>query len=94
VRTCSALHPHCNSDSVNPCRCAGCAIVMLQDTTLLRNTAGFGAGVALAGDPAARASIMKSSFIENEATGGVGEGTGLTTAHGKVAVASSTLYQT
>ena len=65
---------------VDSCRCAGCAIVMLQDTTLLRNTAGFGAGAALAGDPAARASIVKSSFIENEATGGVGEGAGLTAA--------------
>jgi hypothetical protein len=68
---------------------------MLQDTTLLRNAAGFGAGAALAGDPAARASILKSSFIENEATGGVGEGTDLTAPRGKQqrAAANSTLRQ-
>ena len=61
---------------------------MLQDTTLLRNAAGFGAGAALAGDPAARASIVKSSFIENEATGGVGEGAGLSFGTGQIASAS------
>ena len=47
---------------------------MLQDTTLLQNVAGFGAGAALGGDPAARASIVESSFIENEADGSAGEG--------------------
>jgi hypothetical protein len=62
---------------VDACRCAGCAVVMLQGTTLLRNAAAFGAGAALAGDPTARASIVESSFIENEATGDAGEGDGL-----------------